>query len=127
MKMVRTLFAKACVYPVVGLLALAVVVSVSHPAQAECPLPEGVTHPDNPTVTAQQVEDGSATVEEFALAVRERSREYARGTATAEQGVYIGCIIQGGRRDLAFRFHVHREPDARRQSVHSREEHGIVG
>ena len=94
MKMVRTRFAKAYVYPVVGLLALAVVVSVSHPAQAECPLPEGVTHPDNPTVTAQQVEDGSATVEEFALAVRERSREYARGTATAEQGVYIGCIIR---------------------------------
>ena len=94
MKKGRTLFTRAFVIPFAGLIVLAAVFSIAGPALAECPLPEGATHPDNPTVTARQVEDGSATVEAFALAVRERSREYARGGATAEQGVYIGCIIR---------------------------------
>ncbi len=91
---VRKLFTQAYVNPVAGLLILAGVFSIAGPALAVCPLPEGVTAPDNPNVTAQQVEEGSATVEEFALAVRERSREYAQGAATTEQGVYIGCIIR---------------------------------
>ncbi|MDE2845624.1 MAG: hypothetical protein OXO51_02835 [Gemmatimonadota bacterium] len=45
-------------------------------------------------MTAQQVEDGSATLKDFALAVRERSREYAQGAASHEEGVYIGCIVR---------------------------------
>ena len=94
MMKVRTLFAKAYVIPVFGLLVLVAVFTIARPAVAVCPLPEGVTAPDDPSVTAQQVEEGSATVEEFALAVRERSREYAQGAATTEQGVYIGCIIR---------------------------------
>ncbi len=80
--------------PVVGLLVLAGVFSNAPPALADCPLPPGVTPPADPRVTAQQVEDGSATLMDFALAVRERSREYAQGAATAEQAVYIGCIIR---------------------------------
>ncbi len=80
--------------PVVGLLVLAGVFSNAPPALADCPLPPGVTPPADPSVTAQQVEDGSATLRDFALAVRERSREYAQGAATAEQAVYIGCIIR---------------------------------
>ena len=80
--------------PIVGLLVLAGVFSNAPPALADCPLPPGVTPPADPAVTAQQVEDGSATLMDFALAVRERSREYAQGTATAEQAVYIGCIIR---------------------------------
>ena len=83
---------------VVGLLVLAGVFSNVRPALAQteeaCPIPASVTPPAAPRVTAQQVEDGSATVEEFALAVRERSREYAQGAATAEQAVYTGCIIR---------------------------------
>ena len=90
----RTLFAKAYVNRVAGLLILAAVFAFARPAVAECPLPEGATHPDDPSVTAQQVEDGSATLKDFALAVRERSREYAAGAATLEQGIYIGCIIR---------------------------------
>ncbi len=80
--------------PIVGLLVLAGVFSNAPPALADCPLPPGVTPPADPRVTAQQVEDGSATLMDFALAVRERSREYAQGAATAEQAVYIGCIIR---------------------------------
>ncbi len=90
----RTLFAQANVNPVVGLLVLAVVLSFVRPAVAVCPLPPGVTAPDDPAVTAQQVVDGSATLKEFSLAVRERSREYAKGAAATEQAVYIGCIIR---------------------------------
>ncbi len=80
--------------PVVGLLVLTGVFSNTHPALADCPLPPGVTPPAAPSVTAQQVEDGNATLMDFALAVRERSREYAQGAATVEQGLYIGCIIR---------------------------------
>ncbi len=80
--------------PIAGLLVLAGVFSNAPPALADCPLPPGVTPPAGPRVTAQQVEDGSATLMDFALAVRERSREYAQGAATAEQAVYIGCIIR---------------------------------
>ena len=79
---------------IVGLLVLAGVFSNAPPALANCPLPPGVTPPADPRVTAQQVEDGSATLMDFALAVRERSREYAQGAATTEEAVYIGCIIR---------------------------------
>ena len=80
--------------PVVGLLVLAGVFSVARPAAAVCPLPPGVTAPDDPSVTAQQVKDGSATLREFALAVRERSREHTEDATSVGQGLYIGCIIR---------------------------------
>ena len=81
-----------------GLLVLAGVFSDVRPAfaqtQLECPLPADETPPADPRVTAQQVEDGSATLMAFALAVRERSREHAQQATTTEQGLYIGCIIR---------------------------------
>ena len=81
-----------------GLLVLAGVFADVRPAfaqtQLECPLPAGVTPPADPRVTAQQVEDGSASLMDFTLAVRERSREHAQQATTVEQGVYIGCIIR---------------------------------
>ncbi len=80
--------------PIVGLLVLTGVFSNAPPALADCSLPAGETPPPDPSVTAQQVEDGSATLMDFALAVRERSREYAQGAATVEQGLYIACIIR---------------------------------
>ena len=92
MKKTRTL--PTHMIPIVGLLVLVGVFSNAPPALADCPLPPGVTPPADPRVTAQQVEDGSATLMDFALAVRERSREYAQGAATAENAVYIGCIIR---------------------------------
>ena len=61
---------------VLGLIALGVVFSGARLAlaqtQAGCPLPDGVAPPADPTVTAQQVEDGSASLRDFALAARER-------------------------------------------------------
>ena len=63
-------------------------------AQIKCPLPAGVTPPAGPRVTAKQVEDGSDTLMNFALAVRERSREHSQQATTVEQGQYIGCIIR---------------------------------
>ena len=89
-----------------GLLVLAGIFSNVRPAfaqtQIECPLPAGVTPPADPRVTAKQVEDGRATLMDFALAVRERSREHSQQattveqgqSTTVEQGQYIGCIIR---------------------------------
>ena len=72
----RTLLTAAHIIPVVGLLALAGVFSDARPALAQtqeaCPLPAGMTPPPDPVVTAQQVEDGSASLRDFALAARDR-------------------------------------------------------
>ena len=72
--------------PVIGLLVLA------GPAwaQLDCPLPEGVTPPAVPRVTAQQVEDGSASLTAFALA----SRDQAQVSASVEQAAYVGCLLR---------------------------------
>ena len=82
----------------VGLLVVAGVFSDVRPAlaqaQLECPLSAGVTPPADPRVTAQQVEDGSASLMDFTLAVRERSREHTQQATSVEQGQYIGCIIR---------------------------------
>ena len=81
---------------VAGLFALAGVVSNGLPASAQeaCPLPDRVTAPADPTVTAQQVADNSAPLMDFALAVRERSREHAQQATAVEEGLYIGCAIR---------------------------------
>ena len=77
-----------------GLLMLAGVCSDARPAfaqtQLDCPLPAGVTPPTPPRVTAQQVEDGSASLRDFALAARGQAQE---GT-TAEQAAYVGCLLR---------------------------------
>ena len=86
----RTLFT----IPVVGLLVLVGVFSNAPSALAECPLPPGVTPPPDPPVTAQQVEDGSATLKEFALAVRDQYRALSREIATFEGEAYFGCLIR---------------------------------
>ena len=79
-----------------GLLALAGAFADALPALAQeaCPLPGGVTAPDAPRVTAQQVTDGSANLMDFGLAVRERSVEHSEGATAVEEGLYIGCIIR---------------------------------
>ena len=59
--------------------------------QEDCPLPPGVTPPANPSVTAQQVEDGSASLMDFALAVRD---QFSQGTASVEEAFYIGCLVR---------------------------------
>ena len=78
-----------------GLLVLAGVFSAARPALAqtpeECPLPAGVTPPADPRVTAQQVEDGSASLPDFALAARDLFRQE---TTTTTEGLFIGCLIR---------------------------------
>ena len=82
----------------VGLLALAGVLFDAPPASAQsqevCPLPAGVTPPADPSVTAQQVENGTGSLMEFALSSRDRVGEQARETRTLGQGPYIGCLIR---------------------------------
>ncbi len=79
-----------------GLLVLVGVFSAARPALAQaqeaCPLPAGVTPPAVPRVTAQQVEDGSASLMDFALAVRD---QFGQGTTTEPQRtLYVGCLIR---------------------------------
>ena len=77
-----------------GLLVLAGVFSDARPAfaqtQLDCPLPAGVTPTAPPRVTAQQVENGSASLMDFALAARDQSQ----GSSTAEQAAYAGCLLR---------------------------------
>ena len=61
--------------------------------QLECPLPAGVTPPADPRVTAQQVEDGSASLMDFALAVRDHFVSDQGGT-TLEQSAYVSCLLR---------------------------------
>ena len=81
-----------------GLLALASAVTNALPASAQtedaCPRPAGVDPVDPPRVTAQEVEDGSASQMDFALAVREQSVEHSQQATNVEQGFYIGCLIR---------------------------------
>ena len=79
-----------------GLLVLAGVLSAARPAlaqaQLDCPLPTGVTLPADPPVTAQQVEDGSASLMDFTLTVRD---QFSQGTTTPSPlTLYAGCLIR---------------------------------
>ena len=82
----------------VGLLGLAVVFANALPALAQtqepCPLPAGLTAPDDPRVTAEDVTDSGASLMDFALAVRERSVEHSQQATAVEEGLYIGCAIR---------------------------------
>ena len=70
----RKLFTSASMIPVVFLFVLSGIFCGTRHAAAQsqqvCILPAGVTPPADPDVTAQQVEDGSATLREFALSAR---------------------------------------------------------
>ena len=93
---VRTLFTQAYIFPVAGLLVLAGVFSDARPAlaQADCVLPPEMTPPADPAVTAQQVEDGSATLAEFARVARDYFRETAHGVRDIRQVSYLGCLLR---------------------------------
>ncbi len=90
----RTLPVSASMISVSCLLALAFVCANPPPALAACPLPPGVTPPDDLAVTAQQVEDGSASLGEFALAARDFLRSESRGQTSLERAAYIGCLTR---------------------------------
>ena len=90
-----TLPTSTSMIPVVGLLVLAGAFFVARPSLAQteldCPLPPGWTPPP---VTAEQVENGSATLEEFALAARDVFRSQTQVITTLEQATYLGCIVR---------------------------------
>ena len=81
--------------PAAGLLALAGICSDARPALAQspsdCPSPAGVTVPPGPRVTAQQVEDGSASLMDFALAARDAS---SGESTNQEVAAYAGCLFR---------------------------------
>ena len=85
-----------CLSLVVGLLVLAgICLDGRHAlAQVDCPLPAGVTAPPDPSVTAQEVEDGSATLEAFALAATERFKSGGSDVLTPQQLAYSGCRLR---------------------------------
>ena len=82
--------------PVVGVLLLAVICFARHPALAQeaCPRPAGVTAPPVPVVTAQEVEEGSASLMAFALAVRDLNAEISRSETSLEEVAYLGCLVR---------------------------------
>ena len=63
-------------------------------AQDDCPLTPGVTPPPDPRVTAQDVENGSATLKQFALAVRAQFKSRGSETVSAEQLAFAGCRLR---------------------------------
>ena len=68
-------------------------------AQQDCPLPEGVTTLADPAVTAQQVEDGSASLADFALAVRNVFVSESQGMVTSNittltELSYVACLLR---------------------------------
>ena len=88
--------ARTSLIPVIGLLVLAGMACGAGPAwaQIECPLPEGVTPPAAPRVTAQQVEDGSASLADFALAAKEQYVNASQGITTVRQAAYTACLVR---------------------------------
>ena len=62
------------------------------PHSEACPLPPGVTPPPDPSVTAQQVEDGSGNLKDFALAARDQFK--SESITSLEQALYFGCLIR---------------------------------
>ncbi len=95
MKEIRTSSTSASIIPVVGLLMLAGVFFDPGPAAAQglgdCVLPEGANPPTEPHTTAQDVENGSATLKDFALAARD---QFKVGSPTPEEAFYFGCLVR---------------------------------
>ena len=83
---------------VVSLLMLVGILSNAHLAlaqsQAACPLPASGTTVAPPHVTAQQVENGTGSLMDFALSSRDRFREQAAQAPTADQSQYFACLIR---------------------------------
>ena len=91
--------------------------------QLDCPLPPGVTPPADPRVTAQQVEDGSATLMDFALAVRDLNLEVGQiSNQCRGRCCTLACLIrqEGGPYRSGSTYLVQLTPDGR-VFVHSKD------
>ena len=84
-------------------------------AQEACPLPTGVTAPPEPRVTAQQVEEGSASLKDFALALRDLNLGLGQSVTSAEEIAHLGCLVrqEGSAWRSGSTFLVQLTPDAR--------------
>ena len=103
--MVKTRTGKARTFSflLIGLIVVAAICSDRRDALAQasldCPLPDGVTPLAPPSVTAQQVEDGSASLADFALAVRNVFVSESQGMVTSNittltELSYVGCLFR---------------------------------
>ena len=87
----------ACPLVVVGFLTS---LANGHPALAQtqevpCKLPDGLTTPlAAPPVRAQQVDRGTSTLQDFALAVRDHHKDLTDDIQTFEGEAYFGCLIR---------------------------------
>ena len=90
----RTSHASPSMIAVAGLLVLACVCTNAPPALAYCPPPPGVTAPEEPSVTAQQVEDGSGSLKDFTLDAREQFVMQLQTAENLGQVVYYGCLFR---------------------------------
>ena len=81
---------------VVALLALIGVFGDARHALAQdpCPLAPGVAPAPGPGVTAQQVEDGSASLMDFALAVRDQYRTPNQNREALEAALHAQCLVR---------------------------------
>ena len=62
--------------------------------QPQCPLPAGAAPPAGAQVTAQQVEDGNASLTDFALAARDNHVSVLQGERAVEQTLYLRCLFR---------------------------------
>ena len=90
----RTFSTLTSMIPVVGILVLAGAFSNAPPALADCPPPPGMTPPAGPSVTAQQVENGSASLREFALAAKDRYLALHGEVTDFAEILYIQCLTR---------------------------------
>ena len=90
----QALLTPGSVIRVAGLLALAGILAGANHALAQdaCPAPPGVTPPPQLSVTAQQVENGTASLRDFVLAARERAS--VEELTSVEGAAYFGCLIR---------------------------------
>ena len=74
--------------------ACTVVLPESEQTQPECPLPAGAAPPAAARVTAQQVEDGNASLTDFALAARDHHVSVLQEERAVEQTLYLRCLFR---------------------------------
>ena len=111
--------------PLVGLIVLAGIFTNAPPPLAQtdepCPLPPGVTPPAEPSVTAQQVEDGSASLMDFALAMKNHP-ELSQVSGSLHRMLHLGCLFrqEGGPYRSGSTYLVQLTPDGR-LSAHAKD------
>ena len=88
---------RTALFLIVGLLVLAGVFSDARPVLAQmqeaCPLPAGATPLEDPRVTAQQVENGSGSLMEFALAATGQFRNLNESMGLG-QFLHFSCFLR---------------------------------